>query len=108
MNSKQVKHLRKVLGVSQEQFALYFGFSVATVNRWELGRHAPTELPCVILTLLQDVLQLQDPQEVLRQVRVRGPSQKEILRYLFQLDDNPLPDGPLPNPFAETSYPWPK
>ena len=39
-----VKAIRKAMGLTQEQFAAQFGVTVATVNRWENGKHFPTPL----------------------------------------------------------------
>jgi DNA-binding transcriptional regulator YiaG len=39
-----VKTIRKVMGLTQEQFAAQFGVTVATVNRWENGRATPQPL----------------------------------------------------------------
>ena len=36
-----VKAIRERLGLSQEEFALRFGFSVGTVRHWEQGRRQP-------------------------------------------------------------------
>jgi DNA-binding transcriptional regulator YiaG len=36
-----VRQLRERLGLSQEQFALRFGFDVAAVRNWEYGRREP-------------------------------------------------------------------
>ena len=36
-----VKTIRKSLGLSQQTFSLYFGFSVRTIQEWEQGRRKP-------------------------------------------------------------------
>ena len=36
-----VKLIRKSLGLSQQTFSLYFGFSVRTIQEWEQGRRKP-------------------------------------------------------------------
>jgi DNA-binding transcriptional regulator YiaG len=36
-----VRQLRERLGLSQEQFALRFGFDIAAVRNWEYGRREP-------------------------------------------------------------------
>jgi len=42
--SKQVKEVRRQLGLSQEELAHELGVSFATVNRWENGKTAPSKL----------------------------------------------------------------
>lgn len=36
-----VKKIRERLGLSQEEFALRFGFSIGTLRHWEQGRRFP-------------------------------------------------------------------
>ena len=36
-----VKRIRERLGLSQEEFALRFGFSIGTLRHWEQGRRFP-------------------------------------------------------------------
>ncbi len=36
-----VKSIRKKLDLTQEEFAIKFGFSLASVRNWEQGRRAP-------------------------------------------------------------------
>ena len=40
--SVDVKAIRTKLGMTQEEFAGRFGFSVNTLRHWEQGRRAPT------------------------------------------------------------------
>jgi putative transcriptional regulator len=42
------RQIRQSMNLSQADFALKYGFSVATVRNWEQGRRAP-ELPAKIL-----------------------------------------------------------
>ncbi len=41
---KQVKEVRRQLGLSQEELAHALGVSFATVNRWENGKTVPSKL----------------------------------------------------------------
>jgi DNA-binding transcriptional regulator YiaG len=41
MNAKQIKKLRKRLGLTQVEFAKEVGVSFATANRWEQGHFKP-------------------------------------------------------------------
>ncbi len=41
---KQVKEVRRQLGLSQEELAHALGVSFATVNRWENGKTTPSKL----------------------------------------------------------------
>ena len=41
VDSINVKLIRKSLGLSQQTFSLYFGFSVRTIQEWEQGRRKP-------------------------------------------------------------------
>ena len=39
-----VKHVRKELGLSQEQLARKLNISYSTVNRWENGKSQPSQM----------------------------------------------------------------
>jgi len=39
-----IRHLRRQLGMTQEEFAHSLGITVGTVNRWENGRFRPSKL----------------------------------------------------------------
>lgn len=39
-----IRHLRRRLGMTQEEFAHSIGITVGTVNRWENGRFRPSKL----------------------------------------------------------------
>lgn len=39
-----VRHLRRRLGLTQEELAHSLGITVGTVNRWENGRFRPSKL----------------------------------------------------------------
>ena len=37
-----VKQIRQRLGLSQQRFSMYFGFSLRTIQEWEQGRREPS------------------------------------------------------------------
>lgn len=47
-----VKELRQRVGMTQEQFAARFGFSVATLRHWERGDRAPAGPALVLLNII--------------------------------------------------------
>jgi len=47
-----VKKIRTKLGVTQHEFALQFGFSLAAVRHWEQGSRMPEMSARVLLTLI--------------------------------------------------------
>jgi len=49
MTCDEIKELRRLSGLSQEDFARELGISFATVNRWENGRAAPSRLALRLL-----------------------------------------------------------
>ena len=56
-----VPGLRTRLGLTQEQFAARFGFSVATLRHWERGDRAPNGAALVLLNVID-----KDPRAVMR------------------------------------------
>lgn len=54
-----VKAIRKKLGMSQSEFAKFFGFNVRTLQDWEQGRRVPTGATRNYITLIQ-----RDPEAV--------------------------------------------
>lgn len=48
-----VLDIRKALGLTQEQFAVRFGFELDTLQRWESGLSAPDKAARSYLTLIQ-------------------------------------------------------
>ncbi|MFN3543997.1 MAG: helix-turn-helix domain-containing protein [Thiobacillus sp.] len=56
-----VAALRKRLGLTQEQFAARFGFSVATLRHWERGDRKPQGAALVLLNLID-----REPEAVMR------------------------------------------
>lgn len=53
--------LRARVGMTQEQFAARFGFSVATLRHWERGDRNPAGAARVLLNVIE-----RDPQSVMR------------------------------------------
>jgi putative transcriptional regulator len=47
-----VSGLRERLGLTQEQFAARFGFSVATLRHWERGDRSPSGASLVLLNVI--------------------------------------------------------
>jgi putative transcriptional regulator len=59
-----VRVIRDELGMSQDEFARQFGFSVATIKNWEQGRRAPEEAAKTLLQIIRS-----EPKLVARQVQ---------------------------------------
>ncbi len=47
-----VKEIRQKLGMSQQQFAMRFGFPIGTVRGWEQGRRVPDGAVRAFLTVI--------------------------------------------------------
>lgn len=56
-----VAAVRSRLGLTQDQFAARFGFSVATLRHWERGDRRPQGAALVLLNLIE-----REPQAVMR------------------------------------------
>jgi len=56
-----VAGLRQRMGLTQEQFAARFGFSVATLRHWERGDRNPQGAALVLLNVIE-----RDPSAVMR------------------------------------------
>lgn len=48
-----VSALRQKMGMTQEQFAARFGFSVATLRHWERGDRTPQGAALVLLNVIK-------------------------------------------------------
>ena len=48
-----VKKVREAMGLSQPEFAVRFGFSLATLRQWEQGRRQPEGPARVFLTVIK-------------------------------------------------------
>lgn len=55
MNEKQIKELRKMLSLSQEEFARIIRVTLATVSRWERGISKPRDLAEDKLLLINSI-----------------------------------------------------
>jgi putative transcriptional regulator len=51
--SVDVSALRQEMGMTQEQFAARFGFSVSTLRHWERGDRSPNGASLVLLNVIQ-------------------------------------------------------
>jgi putative transcriptional regulator len=51
--SVDVSALRQRMGMTQEQFAARFGFSVATLRHWERGDRTPQGAALVLLNVIK-------------------------------------------------------
>lgn len=51
-DSIDVRAIRQRLGLTQHEFALQFGFSLATVRNWEQGTRVPPGSQRVLLTVI--------------------------------------------------------
>src|SRR5215204_3177920 len=60
-----VRNIRKKLSLTQQEFALQFGFSLAAVRHWEQGSRIPEMSARVLLTLID-----RDPDYVRRTLRI--------------------------------------
>ena len=47
-----VKAIRQKLGLTQQQFAIQFGFSMGTIRNWEQGTRVPPGAPRAFLTVI--------------------------------------------------------
>ena len=59
-----VRAIRRRLGITQRQFAGWFGFPVATLRHWERGNRKPALAALVLLCVIAE-----DPRSVLMAVR---------------------------------------
>ncbi len=44
MSSHEIKAIRMQLGISQERLGAMLGVTAGTINRWEAGKHVPSDL----------------------------------------------------------------
>lgn len=59
-----IQSVRQRLGLSQDQFADYFGVSASTLRKWEQGQRTPTGAARTLLTLIE-----REPKAVLRALK---------------------------------------
>jgi putative transcriptional regulator len=71
VDAREIVALRERLGLTQRQFAGWFGFPVATLRHWERGNRRPAGPGLVLLEVIRD-----NPRAVLlavRKARTRNP-----------------------------------
>ncbi len=56
MNGNQIKTLRSMLNLTQEEFAHKLGVTLSTVNRWENNKSIPSRLAIKQLEQLKTVV----------------------------------------------------
>lgn len=66
-DSVDVRSIRRRLSLTQREFALRFGFSLASVRHWEQGSRAPETSARVLLTLID-----KDPDYVLKTLGIEN------------------------------------
>lgn len=52
-DSVNVKAIRQRTGMSQSQFAEFYGFKVSAVQAWEQGRRRPNRTARILFTVLE-------------------------------------------------------
>ena len=60
----EIRDLRERMGLTQREFAGWFGFSLGTLKHWERGNRKPAGTALVLLAIIRD-----NPRAVLRAVR---------------------------------------
>ena len=53
LSSKEIQHIRKILGVSQSVFAKLLNVSLSSVRQWEQNVRKPSGSTMILLELLQ-------------------------------------------------------
>jgi DNA-binding transcriptional regulator YiaG len=61
--------LRKILDITQQEFATLLGLSTTTVSRWERDQHMPDDEKHVYLELLVRSLEKNKPQKIVASLR---------------------------------------
>jgi putative transcriptional regulator len=75
INALTVKRLRGWTRLSQPEFARLLGVELGTLRNWEQGRREPTGPARALLRAICN-----DPENVLRALRARGPRRGPALR----------------------------
>ena len=83
MTGEKIRQLRKVMGLTQHQFAARLGVSYAAVNRWERGRNTPQ--PDRLLRILELQAEYLTNPETGEQP---SAPQKQLVRLDFEGDPN--------------------
>ena len=77
MTGKEIKELRKKLGLTQEEFAKLLGVGYTTVNRWENGKSEPRGQALITIKKFKELVEyaergegftLDELREVLKEV----------------------------------------
>lgn len=63
-----MKELRELLGLSQKDFALKFGFNLRTLQQWEQGR---ASTPVYLIPLVKRVIELESENAKLNKIKKR-------------------------------------
>ena len=61
---EEIQKARKILGLSQDQFADAFGVSASTLRKWEQGQRAPTGAAKTLLKIIE-----REPRAVIRALK---------------------------------------
>lgn len=86
MEAREVRSLRKKLGLTQQAFASLLGFSFVSVNKWENEGSSPTGLSAVLLQLLGSALRSHSADAVVGALRAAGGAPLDIVRTLAALE----------------------
>lgn len=63
-----MKELRELLGLTQKEFALKFGFNLRTLQQWEQGR---VSTPVYLIPLVKRVIELESENAKLNKIKKR-------------------------------------
>lgn len=63
-----MKELRELLGLTQKEFALKFGFNLRTLQQWEQGR---ASIPVYLIPLVKRVIELESKNAKLNKIKKR-------------------------------------
>ena len=80
MTPDDIRRIRKEIGFSQEEFARTMWVTFGTVNRWEVGRSAPSPIHLRLLNLLKESLTRPAVRASLQSPRAHDP-----MFFLYQL-----------------------
>ncbi|WP_425907171.1 helix-turn-helix domain-containing protein [Nitrobacter sp. TKz-YC02] len=73
-DSVDVRNIRKKLSLTQQEFSLQFGFSLAAVRHWEQGSRIPEMSARVLLTLID-----KDPDYVRRALGMTDEEERAVV-----------------------------
>lgn len=63
-----MKELRELLGLTQKEYALKFGFNLRTLQQWEQGR---ASTPVYLIPLVKRVIELESENAKLSKIKKR-------------------------------------